>query len=320
MSILNRLNRLIKANINDAFDGREGQSLRSAFKEMESSLREARREQAEMRRGERKLVKQIREARDEADDWEERAMLALEKGDEELAREALVVKNKALQEADRLREDLREHRSHMEDIEASLEALEMKLQSQKSRLDDESRSSRRRRRRRLEGGEDRDRADAWEEKLRRRRSDESIERSRRSRGSDSSSRRRPSRDRSTDETPTEYDDVFDTDREFEQFDRMAGKIDEYEAEVEATRELSGDDLGDDRRSRLEERFREMEGEQDLRETKRKARQSDERERDRSSDRSRERADDRRGDEDDLSEKKRRMDRLSELKNKFGDDE
>ena len=318
MSILNRLNRLIKANINDAIDGREGRSLRSAFKEMESSLREARREQAEMRRGERQLVAQIRQARDEADDWEERAMLALEKGDEELAREALVVKNKALQEADRLREDLREHRSHMEDIEASLEALEMKLQSQKNRLDEEGRSSRSRRRRRLEGGEDRDRADAWEEKLRRRRSDESIERSRRSSRSDSSSRRRPSRDRSTDETPTEYDDVFDTDREFEQFDRMAGKIDAYEAEVEATRELSGDD----RRSRLEQRFREMEGEKDLRDTKRKARQSDERERDRdrSSDRSRERADDRRRDEDDLSEKKRRMDRLSELKNKFGDDE
>ena len=281
MSILDRLNRLIRSNLNSALEGGGRGSFESALKEMEGSLREARRQQAEMRRNERELIQDIREARDEADEWEERAILALQSDDEQLAREALKVKNQARRKAEQLREELREHRSHMDDINASLEALEMKLQSQKKRLS-EGRSSRR-----STGGSTDRRARRWERKMEERR------------GGGEETRREP---------PTEYDETFDTSSEFETFDRMAGKIDTMEAEIEAMRELSGDYSGDSRRARLERIFRRMEGQSEYERTRRKAEAEET---------SEEKADRRK---DNLSDMKRRIDRLSELKDKFGDDE
>lgn len=280
MSILDRLNRLIRSNINEATGRSEGPNLRSALDEMEKSLREAKRRQAEMRRSERDLVESIREARDEADEWEERAMLALQNDDEDLAREALKVKNEAIRRADELREELRDHRSHMEDIQASLEALETKLQSQKERLSSGGSRSR-------SGGERRSggrRAQKWDRKLESRRDDDADETT----GS---------------ETATPHDDAFRTDETFETFDRMAGKIDAMEAEIEAMRELSGDG-GDSKRARLERIFRKMEG------------QSESRERSSGSQVTSDGGGS--GGRDDLSDKKRRIDRLSELKDKFGE--
>ncbi len=283
MGILDRLNRLIRSNLGDALEGGGRGSFRSALKEMESSLREARRQQAEMRRDERDLIEAVREARDSADKWEERAMLALQNDDEDLAREALKEKNQALRKSDRLREELRDHRSHMEDIEASLEALEMKLQGQKRRLKEAS--SRGDPPSRSGGRSDREeRERRWKERA----------------------ARRDSGDRSADvpqEPPTEHDDVFDTDDEFETFDRMAGKIGAMEAEIEAMRELSSDEYGGSRRSRLEQIFRKMEEQSGGRG---RGRRGDDDPGDRSSR------------DDDLAGKKQRMDRLSELKDKFGD--
>lgn len=269
MSILDRLNRLVRSNISDAAD-RTGETLRSALDDMESSLREARRQQAEMRRTERDLINDIRERRDEADEWEERAMMALQNDDEDLAREALKEKNRAMHKAEQLREELRAHRSHMEDISASLDALEQKLQGQKQRLE----------------------GDRGDKKLT---SDRGGGRSRRRDASDRDER---------DETATPYDDVFDTDEKMETFDRMAGKINSMEAEIEAMRELSDIGGGDSRRDRLERIFRKMESKADR--GGREEKNPDER--------------DGREERDDLSGMKSRMDRLSELKDKFGDEE
>ena len=67
MSILDRLNLLIRSELNDL--GRGSTSFRSAMSEMEDSLRAARRQKAELRRSEAALVKQIREIRDKANRW-----------------------------------------------------------------------------------------------------------------------------------------------------------------------------------------------------------------------------------------------------------
>lgn len=280
MGILDRLNRLIRSNLNDAV-GDRGASFDSAIKEMESSLREARREQAKMRRNERELVEAIRDARDRAEQWEERAMMALQENDEKLAKEALQVKNEAAREAEKLREELREHRSHMEDIDASLEALEMKLQSQKKRLRGGGGTGRS-----TEDGSG-DRRKDWDRKLERRRSG------------------RSGKGAETDDG-TSTSESLGSDETFEEFDRMAGKIDAMEAEIEAMRELSGDELGDSKRARLERIFRKMEGQKE----------PPKRGRDESTDRDDESASGR----DTLAGKKNRLERLSELKDKFDDED
>ncbi len=236
MSILDRLNLLIRSNINDTL-GRQGSgSARRALSEMEGSLRQARRRQAELRRGEKQLIAQVREARDKADQWEDRAMMALRDGDEELAREALVVKNRAMRDARQLRDQLDDHRAHMQDIERALEALEHKLEGTRSRMRAISREKKDTsgdRSPRL--GDDRKGA-RWDRKL---------------------EQRGRSTSRSAASDP-ELSESFDTSREFSEMNRMASKIDGMEAEIEAMRELDDISGGDSRRAELERIFRSME--------------------------------------------------------------
>ena len=239
MSILDRLNLLVRSNLNDTLGKRSG-AAREALSDMEDSLREARRRQAELRRGEKQLIAQIREARDKADQWEERAMLALRNDDEELAREALLVKNDAMRNARQLRDQLDDHRAHMQDIERALEALEHKLEGTKNRIQARSDSSQKR----SSADSSSNRSDnnlehKWDEKLRRRTGQSPTK----------SSTSRP--------VDPDVSDTFDTSGKFREMDRMASKIDGMEAEIEAMREL--DDIGtDSRRAELEERFRSME--------------------------------------------------------------
>lgn len=275
MSILDRLDLLVRSNISDAFGDR---SRADALSEMENSLRQARRKQAELRRGEKELIEQIREARDRADQWEERAMLALRNDDEELAREALVVKNEAMREAGRLRDQLDDHRQHMQDIERALEALEHKLEGTRNRIRARSDDKRRLESGRSSGGS---RAAKWDEKLRRR------------------TGKAPPGDRGADSAPaSETSDAFDTSEEFREMDRMAGKIDGMEAEIEAMREL--DDIGgDSRRAKLERKFRSMEQKEGRSRRRRRGSESDE-------DRGGDRSDDRPPIDDDLSDLKKKF--------------
>ncbi len=238
MSILDRLNLLIRSNLNDTL-GRHGRpSARKALSEMESSLREARRRQAELRRDEKRLIQQIREERERADRWEDRAMLALRKDDEELAREALLVKNDAVRKARQLRDQLDDHRAHMQDIERALEALEHKLEGTRSKmraLSQERRKSSPPARRPTSG----DRSGAeWDERLRQ--------------------RSRSGAPSTTEPMDPALGESFDTSGTFREMDRMASKIDGMEAEIEAMRELS-DIGGDGRREELERIFSSMEG-------------------------------------------------------------
>ena len=232
MSILDRLNLLIRSNINDSL-GRQGQpTARQALREMENSLRDARRQQIEMRRGEKALIDQIRDARERADQWEDRAMLALRNKDEELAREALVVKNQAMNQARRLRDQLDEHRAYAQDIERALEALEMKLEGTRSRLKSLSSSPTAPPRTSIP---DQGQLSDWDAEMARR------------------TRLRES----PPEESLEADQRFDTSGSFREMDRMASKIDMMEAEIDAMRELGT--AGDPRRAELERIFSSLEG-------------------------------------------------------------
>lgn len=251
MSILDRLNLLVRSNINSGL-GRQGSTQgRKALAEFESSLRDARREKARLRRDEAQLVANIRSARDKADQWEDRAMLALRNGDEDLAREALHVKNQTMRQAADYREELAEYRAQIQDLERALEALEHKLEGTKSRLQaqqqkdkDASKPSRR-----LSGDVD---ESQWEAEFR---------------------RRAAARKGSDQPLDPEVNPTFDTSREFSEMDRMASKIDGMEAEIEAMREL--DDVGGDgRAAKLESIFRTLENRRQLDEAKKSSRPAD----------------------------------------------
>ena len=260
-SILDRLNLLVRSNLNDLSSGRPGSS--GPLRDMESSLRDARRQLHELRTGESNLSRQIRELRDRADSWEDRAMLALRNGDEDLAREALLVKNETMREAERLRDQLDDQRAYIRDMQSSLEALEMKLESARGRMEASTGRTDRR-----SSGAPRTERD-WDAEMRRRMAsrDGGSSEPRERRDAYSPRERRP-----VDDYDARYsgplagtdgelsDSVANARQAFRDFDRMSSKIDEMEAQVDAMSELADvdDPLVDPRRVELDRIFDRME--------------------------------------------------------------
>jgi phage shock protein A len=91
MGILDRMSRLIRANINDLIDRAEDpeKMLNELLREMESSIRDARMQVANMIAQEKELEADLQQAQRDSREWERRAELAVNAGKDDLAREAL---------------------------------------------------------------------------------------------------------------------------------------------------------------------------------------------------------------------------------------
>lgn len=137
MSILDRINTLIRANINDLVHRADEPErvLDGSIRDMEASLKEARARLNQAARNEASLAHQWDRGREEALDWEDRAMTALRAGDESMARECLVMKKRVDARNARIKEELEQQRAYLADLSRSLDALQVKLDSVRSRRD-----------------------------------------------------------------------------------------------------------------------------------------------------------------------------------------
>lgn len=95
MGIFRRCTDILSANLNDLVDRFEDpeKALRQAIREMDQAVATALRGAAKAIAGERLLARQLAEHRDHAEQWHTRARDAVQSGDDELARRALVRKN-----------------------------------------------------------------------------------------------------------------------------------------------------------------------------------------------------------------------------------
>jgi len=91
MGILDRMSRIIRANINDMLDQAEDPELmlNELLREMQSSMRQARVEVANMIAQEKEVEAELAEAQRDSSEWGKKAELAVVHGREDLAREAL---------------------------------------------------------------------------------------------------------------------------------------------------------------------------------------------------------------------------------------
>jgi phage shock protein A len=135
MGILDRLGRSIKANLNSMIDKAEdpAKMITQTIEDMQDELKKARQEVVQALASEKQLGKKTADMVAEAESWERKAMLALEHGDEELAREALKRKKKA--EADAVETDkLRgQQETYVSELRASIDQLERKVEELKAR-------------------------------------------------------------------------------------------------------------------------------------------------------------------------------------------
>jgi phage shock protein A len=135
MGIFSRLNRVIKANLNALIDEAEDPDklIGQTVADMKAALGRARRELIEAMGSARRLDKKEKELEAEAMDWERKAVLALEQDDENLAREALRRKARALKEAQSVRARAAEQATAADAMKAQLERIEAKLDDLKAR-------------------------------------------------------------------------------------------------------------------------------------------------------------------------------------------
>jgi phage shock protein A len=135
MGLLDRLSRVVRANLNDLVSKAEDPEkiLEQAVNDMQEDLIQLRqavaRAIAEQRQTEQKSLKE----QAEANKWEQRAKLALSKGDEALAREALKQKKAYSETATVLKNQLDQQTVQVDTLRRNLIALESKISEAKTK-------------------------------------------------------------------------------------------------------------------------------------------------------------------------------------------
>ena len=133
MGIFTKLSTLIKSNINDLINRAENpeKMLNQIILDMRDQLAKAKREVAAAIADERKLRSQLDDEIKQAKDWEQRAMLAVKEGRDDLAKQALVRHAEHKERAVALEQTWRSQAQETEKLKASLRQLNEKIDEAK---------------------------------------------------------------------------------------------------------------------------------------------------------------------------------------------
>ncbi len=138
MGVLERIENIIKANLNDRI-GKTGDPekvLGQLILDMESELTNARSQMAAAMREGKRLRLLCVENEQLAEKWQEKAVLAVQYGKDDLAREALLKKRSASVLAEDYRRECDSHEEVFTSLKSALNALEMKIQEARRRKDE----------------------------------------------------------------------------------------------------------------------------------------------------------------------------------------
>ena len=133
MGIFDRLSTLIRSNINDLISRAENpeKMLNQLIVDMKGQLAKAKQQVASAIADEKKLQADAEAMKKQAEDWERRAMLAVQEGRDDLAKQALLRYNEAMQGAQQLHETWVKHKAETENLKASLRQLNDKIEEAK---------------------------------------------------------------------------------------------------------------------------------------------------------------------------------------------
>ena len=129
MGIFTRFRDIISSNINAMLDKAEDPDklVKLMIREMEDTLIEIKASCAGVMAGSKKIRRQLEEVESHVRYWEDKAPIAVSKGRDDLAREALMEKRKYKDSADALNRELTEHQTLIEEYQNDIRQLESKL-------------------------------------------------------------------------------------------------------------------------------------------------------------------------------------------------
>ena len=133
MGILDRLSSLLKSNINDLISRAEEpeKMLNQILVDMKTQLVKAKQQVASANADEKRLRDQVDQEFRQAQDWEKRAMLAIQEGRDDLAKQALVRHGEHLTHGQTLEATWESHRMETEKLKNSLRDLNDKIEEAK---------------------------------------------------------------------------------------------------------------------------------------------------------------------------------------------
>ena len=133
MGLFDRLSTLLRSNINDLISRAEDpeKMLSQILVDMRSQLAKAKQQVATAIADEKRLRDQADGEYRQAQDWEKRAMLALQEGREDLAKQALVRQSEHMTHAQQLEQTWESHRLETEKLKNSLRDLNDKIEEAK---------------------------------------------------------------------------------------------------------------------------------------------------------------------------------------------
>lgn len=137
MGLFDRVSRVIRSNLNSMVGAAEDPEkiLDQAIVDMQEDLVQMRQAVAKAIASQKRVQQQLNQAETEAGKWHQRAQLALQKGDENLAREALNRKKVNVETATSLKTQLDTQLAQVDALKRNLIALEGKISEAKTKKD-----------------------------------------------------------------------------------------------------------------------------------------------------------------------------------------
>lgn len=137
MGILDRVSTLLRANVNDLIDRAEDPEkvVKQLIADMNNQLVQVKTQVAASIADEKLLYQRYQDNQGKATDWQQRAELAVEKGQDDMAREALSRRNAFQQTADGFKEQYDQQTQQVEQLKDALHQLELKIQDAQTKED-----------------------------------------------------------------------------------------------------------------------------------------------------------------------------------------
>jgi phage shock protein A len=135
MGIFSRLSDIVNSNINAMLDKAEDpeKMIRMVIQEMEETLVEVRSTTARIIADKKELARRNNRLEKQADDWENKAELAINKGREDLAKAALVEKTAVKEMITLVHEDMNKLDAALDQLSLEIEQLQSKLNEARAR-------------------------------------------------------------------------------------------------------------------------------------------------------------------------------------------
>lgn len=135
MSIFNRISDILKANINDLLDRAEDpeKMVKQIIADMEEQVRDATEAFGQAMASEKQAYAQLEKARQNSREWEDKAKLAINAGNEELARKALTSKVEVDKNIQAFQVSYDQIAAQTSELHSRVEVLRQKLEEARQR-------------------------------------------------------------------------------------------------------------------------------------------------------------------------------------------